>query len=52
MTDVQAATTALDTARLLLRPMRLSDTGAFFAFGSDPDAMRFTHCHTSLRECR
>ena len=32
--------------------MRSSDTAAFFAFGGDPDAMRYTHCHTSLRECR
>ena len=42
----------LETPRLLLRPMRPSDTEAFFAFGSDPDAMRYTHCHTSLHECR
>ena len=44
--------TRLDTPRLLLRPMRPSDTETFFAFGSDPDAMRFTHCHTSVRDCR
>ncbi len=44
--------TGLNTSRLLLRPMRPSDTEAFFAFGGDPDAMRYTHCHTSLRECR
>lgn len=42
----------LETARLLLRPMRTVDTVAFFAFGGDPDAMRYTHCHTSLHECR
>ena len=42
----------LETARLLLRPMRTADTEAFFAFGGNPDAMRYTHCHTSLRECR
>ena len=42
----------LETPRLLLRPMRPSDADAFFAFGGDPDAMRYTHCHTSLRECR
>lgn len=41
-----------ETARLILRPMRTSDTEAFFTFGGDPDAMRYTHCHTSLRECR
>lgn len=44
--------TGLDTPRLLLRPLRLSDTEAFFAFGGDPDAMRYTHCHTSVHECR
>jgi len=38
--------------RLLLRPVRPRDTGAFFAFLGDPDAMRFTHCHLSVRECR
>ena len=43
---------ALETDRLLLRPMRPSDTEAFFAFGGDPDATRYTHRHTSLRECR
>ena len=41
-----------ETARLILRPMRTSDTEAFFAFGGDPYAMRYTHRHTSLRECR
>ena len=47
-----AAMMGLETGRLLLRPMRPSDTEAFFAFGGDPKAMRFTHCHTSVRECR
>ncbi len=42
----------LDTPRLLLRPMRPSDTEAFFAFGGDQGAMHYTHCHTSVRECR
>jgi len=23
-----------------------------FVFGGDRDAMRYTHCHTSVRECR
>lgn len=42
----------LETPRLLLRPVRPSDAEAFFAFLGDPDAMRFTHHHASLRECR
>lgn len=41
----------LTTARLLLRPPRPGDA-AFFAFLGDPAAMRFTHCHPSVRECR
>ncbi len=32
--------------------MRPSDTEAFFVFGGDPDAMRYTHRYTSVRECR
>lgn len=42
----------LTTARLLLRPPRPSDAASFFAFTGNPTAMRFTHCHASLRECR
>lgn len=42
----------LKTARLPLRPPRPSDAPAFFAFLGDPSAMRFTHCHSSLPECR
>ena len=42
----------LETPRLQLRPPRPSDAGAFYAFMGDPDAMRFTHRHASLRECR
>ncbi len=42
----------LTTARLLLRPPRPSDAASFFAFLGDPAAMRFTHCHASVRECR
>ena len=45
------AATGLTTQRLLLRPVRPSDTEAFFAFGSDREAMRYTHCHTDQREC-
>jgi len=42
----------LETSRLLLRPVLPSNAETFFAFLGDPDAMRYTHCHTSLRECR
>jgi len=42
----------LETPRLLLRPFRPSDAAAFFVFGGDPHVMRYTHCHTSVRECR
>jgi ribosomal-protein-alanine N-acetyltransferase len=30
----------------------VADAAAFFAFLGDPAAMRFTHCHASLRACR
>ncbi len=42
----------LETPRLLMRPVLRFDAEAFFAFLGDPDAMRYTHCHASLRECR
>ena len=42
----------LDTSRLLLRPPQASDAEAFFSFLGDAEAMRFTHHHASLRECR
>ena len=42
----------LETPRLLLRPVRPSDAEAVFAFAGDRAAMRYTHCHASLRECR
>ena len=42
----------LETPRLLMRPVLPSDAEAFFAFLGDPDAMCYTYCHTSLRECR
>ena len=54
-TDFLATMTSppvLTTARLLLRPPRPSDAASFFAFLGDPTAMRFTHCHASVRECR
>ncbi len=54
-TDFLATMTSppvLTTARLLLRSPRPSDAASFFAFLGDPAAMRFTHCHTSVRECR
>jgi len=41
-----------ETERLLLRPPRLADAPALFAFLGDPDAMRFTHVQPSLRACR
>ena len=40
------------TERLLLRPPRPSDAEPFFDFLGDRSAMRFTHRHHSLRECR
>lgn len=43
---------ALDTARLLLRPPRLADAPALFGFLGDAQAMRHTHADASLRECR
>jgi ribosomal-protein-alanine N-acetyltransferase len=42
----------LQTPRLLLRPPLLADAADFFAFLGDQEAMRFTHCHSSLRACR
>lgn len=42
----------LETPRLLLRPPRSSDMDALYAFLGNPVAMRFTHHHGSLRECR
>jgi [ribosomal protein S5]-alanine N-acetyltransferase len=42
----------IETARLLLRPPRLADAPALFAFLGDAQAMRFTHVDASLKECR
>lgn len=41
-----------ETARLILRPPRLSDVPTLFEFLGDVDAMRHTHADASLRECR
>ena len=42
----------IETDRLLLRPTRLADAEALFAFLGDREAMRFTHVQPSLRDCR
>lgn len=42
----------LETARLSLRPPTLADVPALFAFLGDAQAMRHTHCDTTLRQCR
>ena len=42
----------LETERLLLRPPRLADVPALFAFLGDPQAMRHTHLDESLKQCR
>ncbi len=42
----------IETGRLRLRPTRLSDAEALFAFMGDPVAMRFTHVQPDLRACR
>jgi [ribosomal protein S5]-alanine N-acetyltransferase len=43
---------ALQTARLVLRPPRLADAAALFAFLGDAEAMRHTQVRTSVRDCR
>ncbi|MFC4172317.1 GNAT family N-acetyltransferase [Microvirga sp. GCM10011540] len=42
----------LETEHLLLRRPKLADVPALFAFLGDPQAMRFTHCDRTLRQCR
>ena len=42
----------LETDRLRLRPPLLVDVPALFEFLGDPEAMRYTHCDGSLRQCR
>jgi ribosomal-protein-alanine N-acetyltransferase len=41
-----------ETARLLLRPPRLTDAPALFAFMGDATAMQYTTRQASLRDCR
>jgi ribosomal-protein-alanine N-acetyltransferase len=40
------------TDRLILRPPRLADVAALFAFLGDAEAMRHTHADASIRACR
>lgn len=42
----------VETERLRLRPSRLADVPALYAFLGDAEAMRFTHVAHSLRDCR
>ncbi len=42
----------IETARLHLRPPTRADAPALFEFLGDPQAMRYTRCDASLRECR
>jgi ribosomal-protein-alanine N-acetyltransferase len=42
----------VETARLILRRPTLADVPALFEFLGDASAMRLTHVHGSLRECR
>ncbi|WP_370691707.1 GNAT family N-acetyltransferase [Bradyrhizobium sp.] len=42
----------LETARLLLRPPRLTDAAALFDFLGDTTAMRYTTPRTSVPDCR
>jgi ribosomal-protein-alanine N-acetyltransferase len=41
-----------ETARLILRPPALADVPALFTFLGDTEAMRYTRCDASLRDCR
>jgi [ribosomal protein S5]-alanine N-acetyltransferase len=43
---------ALETARLLLRPPRLTDAPPLFEFLGDATAMQYTARQASLRDCR
>jgi hypothetical protein len=42
----------IETARLLLRPPRLTDAPSLFGFLGDPTAMQYTTPRASLRDCR
>jgi [ribosomal protein S5]-alanine N-acetyltransferase len=52
LATIQRRGPAVETARLRLRPPRLSDVPMLFEFLGDPAAMRFTHCDQTLRQCR
>ena len=43
---------AIETARLRLRPPRLTDAAPLFEFLGDATAMQYTTPRTSLRDCR
>ncbi len=43
---------SIETPRLVLRRPRLTDVPALFEFLGDAEAMRHTHAHASMRECR
>lgn len=43
---------SIETSRLSLRRPTLSDVPRLFEFLGDAEAMRYTHVHPSLRECR
>jgi ribosomal-protein-alanine N-acetyltransferase len=42
----------IETARLLLRPPRLTDAPSLFGFLGDATAMQYTTTQASLRDCR
>ena len=42
----------IETTRLILRPPVLADVPLLFQFLGDAEAMRYTHCDVSLRQCR
>jgi ribosomal-protein-alanine N-acetyltransferase len=48
----RVANSITETAHLILRPPRLADVPALFAFLGDAVAMRYTHADSSPRECR
>jgi ribosomal-protein-alanine N-acetyltransferase len=43
---------SIETTRLVLRPPVLADVPTLFQFLGDAEAMRYTHCDASLRQCR
>lgn len=42
----------METERLLLRPPRLAEVPSLFEFLGDKQAMQYTHCDASIRQCR